>query len=78
MISTQLTLQVAAERRRDLERRAAEQRLARHLRTTNSRNGRLHISVRALKRLGAALVPHRRPAVCPQAFVAPNTRCCAA
>lgn len=76
MIPTHIALQLAAERQREFESRAARRRLAQHLATTNCRTRRVDTVLSALRRIAATLPLQHRP-ITARATVGP-TSCCAA
>ena len=76
MIPVPVARQLAAQRQREFELRAAQQRLVRHLRACcRSRMERLSSAVR---RLAVALVPHRRQVAGAPALATTSTCCCPA
>ena len=75
-ITVTVARQLAADRQRDLERRAAQHRLVRHVRA--DRRSRFDDLACAVRRLAAALVPHRRRVSGSPALADTATYCCPA
>ena len=75
-ITVTVARQLAADRQRDFERRAAQQRIVRHIRADH--RSRFDDLACAVRRLAAALVPHRRPVSGSPALASTATCCCSA
>ena len=76
MMPIPVARQLATQRQREFEHRAAQHRLVRHLRAC--RRGRIEHLAGAARRLAVALVPRRRQVAGAPALANTSTCCCPA